>query len=366
MAAANQGVARRWVFPIARIVVFAAIAAALVKLAFFSGATAGTDQLAPSGALIEPTVVVERGTINNDVSLQATVAADPAVPVRSSVAGEITKVSATVGQTVDAGTAIAVVKQTTTTTATTNQTVTDPTTGASSTQPVETTKTSTKLVTITAGAAGTVSSLTALLGQQLAVGDTIAQIAPPTFNVSGTIAAIDQYRLLAKPTEAKVTIVNGPPPFTCTGLTISVPLAGAESGGANGASSASQGSGASSGTASSGATSGGPTVRCAVPSSVTVFAGLAAKLVITAGTASDALLVPATAVEGAGSDGNVYVAGKSGGDPVAKPVKLGITNGTKVQIISGVAEGDEVLEFVPSKAEQQNQNSGTSSSGSGG
>ena len=32
-----MGIARRWVFPILRLVVFAAIAAALVKLAFFGG-----------------------------------------------------------------------------------------------------------------------------------------------------------------------------------------------------------------------------------------------------------------------------------------------------------------------------------------
>jgi membrane fusion protein, macrolide-specific efflux system len=354
MSAASPGIARRWVFPILRVVVFAAIGVALVKLAFFNGATEGSDRLKPTGAISDPTAIVETGSIRNDVSLDATVYPDAAVAVRATVAGEITKVAASTGQGVEGGTAVVVVKQTieSTGTITTNQSVTDPDTGEVTTIPVSQPKPPTiKSVTVTAGAAGTISSLTALVGQQVAVGDVIAQVAPPTFNVTGTIPSVDQYRLLSKPTEATVTISGGPEPFTCTGLTITAPLAGSgATGGSDGGAGASDG--AASG-ASGSSSSGGPTVRCAVPAGVTVFGGLAAKVKIGAGSAEDALLVPATAVEGAGANGTVYRAGAKGAAPTPVKVTLGIFDGTKVQIVAGLKKGDEILQYVPSKADQQ-------------
>ncbi|MGN6324852.1 hypothetical protein [Pseudolysinimonas sp.] len=332
MSAASPGIGRRWVLPILRIVVFAAIGIALVKLAFFSGATAGSDGVTPTGAVSDPLAVVETGSIRNDVALDATVYADPAVPVRATVAGEITKVAIAVGAGADSGTPVVVVKH--------PLTSTDPAAAPGF-----------RSVTITAGAAGTVSALNALVGQQVAVGDVIAQVAPPTFNVSGSIAAVDQYRLLSKPTEATVTIAGGPAPFTCTGLTISAPLAGAGSTGDSTGADPSTGSGTASGSGQG--ASGGPTVRCAVPAGVTVFAGLAAKVTISAGSAADALLVPATAVEGSGANGTVYQPAASGGAPKAVPVQLGIFDGRRVQIVSGLKKGDQILQFVPSKADEQ-------------
>ncbi|AYG04191.1 efflux RND transporter periplasmic adaptor subunit [Gryllotalpicola protaetiae] len=352
MTAASPGVVRRWVFPILRILVFAAIGVALVKLAFFNGATSGSDQIVPTGAVSDPVTTVHTGSIHNDVSLSATVFPDAAVPVRASVTGEITKVSATAGQHVDGGTALVTIKQTieSTGTVTKNQTTTDPDTGEVTTTPItEPAPPVIKYVVVPAGAAGTLSSLTALVGQEVAVGDVLAQVAPPTFNVSGTIAAVDQYRLLSKPTEAQVTISGGPEPFTCTGLTISAPLAGSTGGAGDSSAPAGDTSADSSGSPAT----GGPTVRCAVPADTTVFAGLAAKVKISAGSADDALLVPATAVEGAGAAGTVYLPGADGAAPTPAKVQLGIFDGTSVQIVSGLKKGDEILEFVPSKSDEQ-------------
>jgi membrane fusion protein, macrolide-specific efflux system len=334
MSAAAPGVGRRWVLPILRIIVFAAIGAALVKLAFFSGATAGSDGVKPTGAISDPLAVVETGSIKNDVKLDATVYPDAAVPVRATVAGEITKVAIAVGAGADTGTAVVVVKH--------PLTSTDPDAVPGF-----------RSVTIPAGAAGTVSALNALVGQQVAVGDVLAQVAPPTFNVTGSIAAVDQYRLLSKPTEATVTIAGGPAPFTCTGLTISAPLAGSGSGsGAGGDSGSGDAGGAAGGSGSSG-TNGGPSVRCAVPADVTVFAGLAAKVTISAGSAADALLIPATAVEGSGVAGTVYQPAANGGDPTPVKVQLGIFDGKRVQIVAGLKKGDQIMEFVPSKSDQE-------------
>ena len=330
MSVSSPGVMRRWVFPVLRLVVFAAIAAALVKLAFFSGATAGADGVRPTGVVSEPTTTVASGSIRNDLTLDATVFADAAAPVRATAAGEVTKVAVAPGAAVDAGTPVAVVKQQLATPAADGS----PRYGT---------------VTITAGAAGTVSAVAVLVGQQVAVGDVLAQVAPPTFNVTGSIAAVQQYRLLTKPTEAKVTIAGGPAPFTCTGLSVSAPLAGASAG----SDGVAQAPAPSAGSPSGAGSTGGPTVRCAVPADVTVFAGLAAKVTISAGSADDALLVPATAVEGAGAAGTVYRPATDGGAPTAVKVQLGIFDGQQVQIVSGLKKGDEILQFVPSKVDEQ-------------
>jgi membrane fusion protein, macrolide-specific efflux system len=319
MSSTSPGVVRRWVFPILRVVVFAAIAVALVKLAFFSGATEGGDGARPTGGVSDPTTSVRTGAIRNDVTLDATVYADAAVPIRSGAAGEIREVQVSAGQQVDGGTVVAIVKR----------------------------FSDDRSVPVTAGAAGTISALPALVGQQVAIGDVLGQVAPPTFNVSGTIPASVQYRLLSKPAEAQVAISGGPAPFTCTGLTVGVPLAGSGDAASGAGAGSAAGSGSGSGASGSGASTG-PTVRCAVPTDVTVFAGLAAKVTIAAGSAQDALLVPATAVEGSGANGTVYVPNPAG-KPTAKKVALGIFDGTDVQIVSGLAKGDEILQFVPSK-----------------
>jgi macrolide-specific efflux system membrane fusion protein len=311
----HVNVARKWVFPILRLVIFAAIAVALVKVAFFADAPATeADPAQPTGAITEPQYTVATGTVTNDVKLTGTVNADPAVAVKATLAGEVRKLLATQGQHVEAGTPILSLRAE----------VPNP----DGTMAVKT-------ATVTSPSAGTLSSLPALVGQAFAVGDAVAQVAPPTFNVSGSLPPEQLYRLLNQPTEAQVTITNGPAPFACTGLTISSPLAGA---------------GVTSGDGEAAApAAGSPTVRCAVPAGVTVFPGLAAKLVIGGGTAENVLVVPTTAVEGTAGTGNAYVV-KPDGSNEARAVTLGLNDGQNVQVLTGLEEGDVVLQFVPGAA----------------
>ncbi len=323
MSSTAPGIARKWVFPIIRMLIFAAIAAALIKLAFFGGLGAqATDSTIPTGAVADPTIQVETGSIANDVVLDATVQADPAVPVRATLAGEIRKVSATAGQAVEAATPVLTIRSET---------------------PNPDGSIAYRTVTVKAGAAGVLSSLPVLVGQSVAIGDTVAQVAPASFSVVATLPAAEQYRLLNKPTEGKTAISGGPAPFTCTGLTITTPLAGSDSGG-NGSSSGSAGSAGGSGSGSGGGTA---TVRCAVPAGVTVFSGLAAKLTIDGGKAADVLVVPTTAVEGAAGSGTVYLPSAGGGKPAKQAVTLGLTDGVNVQITGGLKKGDTILQFVP-------------------
>ncbi len=308
-----MGVARKWVFPIVRILIFAAIAIALVKLAFFAGVTQASDPTLPTGQISEPQTTVALGTITNDVKLKGTVSADAAVSIKATLAGEVKKVLVAQGQAVAVNTPVLTIRSDTM---------------SQDGTPI------TKTVTVLAGSAGALSSFPVIVGQVVAVGDSLGQVAPPSFNVSATLSAEQQYRLLNQPTEAQVTITGGPAPFTCTGFTITTALAGAGSGSASGQPS------------DSGSSNGGTTVKCAVPADVKVFSGLAANLTISGGVADKVLVVPITAVEGTIQSGNVYTMAENG-KPEKHPVTLGLSDGKNVEITGGVKEGDQILEFVP-------------------
>jgi multidrug efflux pump subunit AcrA (membrane-fusion protein) len=301
-------VARRWVFPIIWMVIFAVIGAALVKIAFFPDSTAsGSDGLEPTGQVIEPQVPVSLGTIRNDVVLDGTIAPDAAVPARSSISGEVRKVSVAVGQHVEEGAELAQIRGI-------NEDGTN------------------RWSILRAPISGTLSSFELLVGQQVGLGDTLAQVAPGTFSVTATLAPEQQYRLLQMPTEGEVAINGGPAPFTCTGLTITTGTTGSGGAGGDGG--------------DGGAAASGTIVRCAVPAEVQVFPGLTAKVTIAGGLAENVLTLPSTAVEGAAGTGIVYLVGADG-EPVETPVTLGLSDGVNVEITGGVAEGDLVLQFVP-------------------
>ena len=63
------------------------------------------------------------------------------------------------------------------------------------------------------------------------------------------------------------------------------------------------------------------------------------------------MLVPVTAVEGTTTTGNVWVvADPSAPDQAeARQVTLGVNDGTSVQVVDGLSEGEEILLFVPGK-----------------
>ena len=300
-----MGVVRKWVFPVLRLVIFLAIAIALVKVAFFPDLVAATNPDKPSAEIVEPQYTVGLGSVQNDVTLTGTVAADAAVPIKATLAGEVRKLLVSPGQHVDAGTPILTLR--------------------AEVPSADGTTTSIKTATVTAPTAGTLSSFPALVGQLYSVGDTVGQVAPPSFHVSGSLDPAQLYRLIVQPTEAQVTITGGPAPFACTGLSITTPLAGQDSG--DGAAS-------------------GPTVTCSVPADVVVFGGLSANIVIAGGVADNVIVVPTTAVEGVAETGNVYFVLPDGSTEV-RPVALGLNDGFTVEIKEGLAEGDVILQYVP-------------------
>lgn len=310
-----MSIARKWVFPIIRILIFLAIAAALVKLAFFAGAEQAKSVDVPSAQISEPTVQVRTGNVVNNVHVTATVNADAAVPIKATLAGQVVKVLVQAGSAIATGAPVATIKADIPGVVKADGTVGPDTT---------------KQVTVTASASGTLSSLAIIPGQIVAVGDAVGQIAPPTFSVSAPLTPAQLYRLLNQPTQATVTITGGPAPFTCTNLAISTALAGASSGdGSSGSSSAS-----------------GTTVSCAIPAAIRVFNGLQADLSIPGGSVQHVLVAPVTAVEGIADVGDVYVV-DANGKSSKKAVTLGLNDGTKVQILTGLTAGDSILQFVP-------------------
>lgn len=296
-----MGVWRRWVFPILRIVIFAAIAVALVKVAFYPDIAVAVDPAVPGAEIVEPQIAVTIGVVQNDVMLDASVAADEAVPAKSPAMGTVHKVFVTVDQTVAKGAKLMTIW---------------------TEVPRDDGTTWNRESTVTAPAAGVVSSVAFMVDQQTSVGDIVAQIAPPTFHVTGTLLPEQQYRLLTQPEDAQVSIVGGPAPFTCTGLKITTAASGADGAG------------------------GGTSVTCAVPSDVRVFSGLSASMTIAGGIAENVLVVPMTAVEGSADTGNVYLLLPDGTTEM-RPVVLGLSDGFNVEVKEGLVEGDMILQFVP-------------------
>jgi membrane fusion protein (multidrug efflux system) len=323
------GVTRRIVFPTIRLILLAVIAVALVKLAFGDGEAeqpAGPP-LTPSAEMTEPQIQVARGSVSNTITLDATITADPAIGVKATAEGKVSVFLAEPGERVVAGDSLFEVvfeepaEASTTTDAEGNVTETQG-------EPVR------RYRMIDAPADGRVSEYTVLVGQPVAIGDPVGSIETGGFTVTGTVTAEQQYRLVAAPTSAHVTVQGGPAPFECTNLTV----------GRTQPDNAAQEPQADPFTAPG--TGSTTSITCKVPSEIKVFDGLAATMTVESGRAEDVLVVPVTAVQGSFATGNVWVVLPDGSSE-KRSVSLGLTDGEMVEVTEGLAEGDSILEFVP-------------------
>jgi len=306
------GVVRTWVFPILKLLVFAAIAVALVKVAFFPDAPVEEGPTRPTGSLVEPEIQATIGTVVNTVSVEGQVVADPATAAKSTVAGTVDEVFAGKGAVLAAGDPILDVK-----------TVDED--GKE------------RFVQVTAPVAGTLGNVKLIHGQSVQIGDAVAQVSPATFSITGALSADKQYRLLTIPADATVTINGGPAPFVCPAVRVTAPSTGGED------DETGAGGGAGSGQGAGGA---GTSVSCAVPGDVRVFAGLSATIDLAGGTTENVLVLPTTAVKGSAGTGTVWVVGAAG-ESEERAVTLGLNDGQQVQIVDGLVEGESVLQFVP-------------------
>lgn len=312
-----MGIWRKWIFPSLRILIFAVIAVALVKIAFFATDEVAGGEILPQGMIEETTVTPAIASISNEILLDATVVNDDATPARATGGGDVTVLFVKNGARVETGAPIVELRQE----------VSPAETSVDEEGRTTTTRAVYRYTNVTAPRSGVVNGLSAVVGQSIAAGDEVAKVSPGTFSITAAIKPEEQYRLIQQPESAKVTVVGGPAEFTCTGLVIGT--ATAATSGEDGADAAT-----------------GPSVRCAVPGDVRVFAGLTGKLALPGASAKDALTLPVTAVKGSSQTGTVWLLDEEG-TTVKTDVKLGVTDGTLMQITEGLAEDATVLEFIP-------------------
>lgn len=324
-------VLRRWVWPGLKFLVFAAIAVSLVRLAFFAAQPDDTETL-PTAQLEDPTVTVQTGDVVNDVEATGTIESVASTPVRSTAEGTVNKVFVTNGTQVQQGAPIIDLR------------VEMPATGTTEDgEPLPATVT---FATVVASSSGTVSGLDLVAKQPVAIGDTVARVAPEAYRVTATLKAAQLYRLTSRPSEATVTITDGPAPFTCTNLSLS-----------SAAAAGSTATPGAEGTEDAQATGGGATqLRCDVPGDVTVFPGLEVTVAVSAGSAEGVLTLPTTAVQGTAQRGVVTVVDDEG-KRSERQVTLGLNDGETVEVRDGLAEGDTVLQFVPGKEAKPDEES---------
>ncbi|MDK6400976.1 efflux RND transporter periplasmic adaptor subunit [Pauljensenia sp. UMB1235] len=298
------------------------IAISLVKFAFFpsTGADQSDQPLDPNANYGQMTVSPTKADITNTVSVNGNIENDPSTVVKATGAGTVNYIAVSDGTYVEAGAMILQVRKV-------NDSDNSLTTGDEEIRPTPTYT----YTDITAPASGTLH-LSALLGQEFSIGDQLGTIAPSTYSAVATLNADQLYRIQETPSEATVTITNGPAPFTCSGLKIVTPDTTQKNTNQQGENQQSTGIQA----------------RCAIPADQKVFPGLGLKMDIVAGSATDVLTLPVSAVEGRFQSGFVYIPATDGaGKPEKKPVTLGLTDGEIVEIKEGLTESDSVLEFIP-------------------
>ena len=306
------------VLDVVKVLAWVVIAISLVKFAFFPAAQEdeGTDGMDPGGSFGQMTTEVGRADITNTVSLTGTIQADEPVNARATLDGAVVRVYVNDGDTVAKGDALIQIRKEIP--GETRQ-VTDEDGNVT----METGKPTFKYETVAAPGDGKVST-SVLVGQQFAIGDTVASVAPSTFSAVAALSADQMYRLQEAPSTATVTIKNG-----------------------------------------SAAASTDLKARCAIPSDQTVFAGLQVSLEMTTGSATGVLAVPVSAVEGRYQTGTVYLPTSDPANPEKRSVTLGLTDGKMVEVKEGLEEGEEILEFTPT-ATKDNQDDPYGSGDTGG
>ncbi|MBD3689986.1 efflux RND transporter periplasmic adaptor subunit [Nanchangia anserum] len=303
---------RSQIATVLKLIIGAVIAVALVKFAFFPS-NSPDDPVTGQGDFITPTVTASRGDIENTVSLRATVVRNESVPIKATAAGEIVKVYVSSGHSVSRGAPLFQVKQTS-----------EPTTPDAAP--------TSRWITVSATGTGTVT-LDAIVGQEVTIGEAIGSILPEAFHAEVTVTPDQLYALQSLPPQGELAITDGPAPFACINLTTL-------SGPAQTSTQNSEGGGSTNVATT-------PKIRCDIPSDQRVFDGVTGKLTIAGGSVSDVLTLPVTAVEGRYREGRVYLPAQGSAKPKPQTVGLGITDGTLIEITSGLDESTEVLEFVP-------------------
>ncbi|MFI0792079.1 hypothetical protein ACH4OY_05155 [Micromonospora rubida] len=177
-----------------------------------------------------------------------------------------------------------------------------------------------KRVPVTNPVEATVQDELASSGTTVPEGLPLVGLKASGYGMRATISEALVYRLFELAPEATAQIDHGPGPFPCR------VLGGPDKGG--------------------GEEGAGVTVTCAPPADLRLFPGLKGVLAIRTGEARNVLALPVEAVAGSAERGRVRVRDATGSTG-ARDVKLGLTDGSYIQIVDGLAEGDVVVSPAP-------------------
>jgi macrolide-specific efflux system membrane fusion protein len=282
-------VARRKVLQLSLVIGVAAAIGGRVGTQLAKPGGASTDS--PSVEQVPPTATVTVGSIQSVIVLNGAIVSAPPEPVRSAAAGRVRSVPASVGQEVERGGQLVVLE------------------GAGDTE-----------IRVTSPSAGKVSSILVAPGDAVVKAETVATVVTHRFLAVATVEPALLYRLYEPPVSIRAQIDHGPAPFDCPLVSL-----GANSEGA------------------ADPLAAPVQLTCQVPASVRAFAGVRVRLGVVTGKADGALTLPVEAVAGAADSGVVTLL-KPDGSRVQRSVRLGLTDGLRVQIVDGLSAGDVVLD----------------------
>ncbi|MEU9649866.1 hypothetical protein AB0E00_13200 [Streptomyces sp. NPDC048110] len=257
---------------------------------FFGEDSSESSTVSPEGAgsTADHGIPVKRGNISSVLSLDAELITRPSYQIPAPLTGVFTpKVHE--GDVVDAGEVLGTVS-------------------------------GDKKESIFANARAKVVHALASSGETVPSGIAVFSLQDRSFALQGTVAPSDRYRLksLNAENQVRASIDNGPGPFDC-------PLLGGPQR----------------------SDEGSLSLLCAVPNNIEVFAGLKGIMAISLEKHESILTLPISAVAGSSGTGQVTLV-KESGKTVHRDVELGITDGVRIEIRSGLSEGQRVTSQPPS------------------
>jgi multidrug efflux pump subunit AcrA (membrane-fusion protein) len=355
---------RRVILPLAFLLVLIIIAVLLGWIAFKPATDDEFDDVGASGEPADSTITAERGDISNALELKGRINVDSPTAVKADHDGVVNHLFVQPGDEVFKGDQLFQVR---------SEGEQEPPSesdggdaaGADSTGSDGRAEASVeasapakpKYHTVIASEDGTVGDFSVKQGDTVSADAQVTELLKKTFTAKAPIKATDLYRVPKLPEKANIAIDEGPKPFDCKGLrldqgpgtTSGSSPAGAEDSEDSFAEDASDVGGAADGSdggSAGGASGDGPQLICTIPDDVTVYNSLDLTMTVDAGKAKDVIVVPVTAVRGLTDAGTVWVSGDEG-ESEEREVKLGLNDGSMVEVKSGLDEGEEIDEFVP-------------------
>lgn len=186
-------------------------------------------------------------------------------------------------------------------------------------------------------------------GQRVDAGIPLVEVRYAGFGVPVRVPADQAYRMYSEPVAGIVNVEAGPSGVKC----VLVPVPDGPS--AAGEETVSGNEPSAGGSVDSGAVEQTYTsVTCLIPEGTKVFAGLSVRIGLETGKVKGALSLPISAVSGSLTKGRVRVpadASNRNGSAKVREVELGISDGTRIEIKSGLKDGESVYARPPSVSE---------------